>query len=107
MAHRAVCRRHGNVAASVSVGFSKDHFVDCNRGLPTHGLLLIGWTPIHETGVSDDSFNRGSCSDLDLKVTPAALARHKNSANFQRASECETQSQFHLAPGPSRINLLE
>src|SRR5712664_1076936 len=107
MAHRAVCRRHGKMTPGVGIGFSKDHFVDSNRGLRTHGLLLIGWTPIHETGVSEDSFNKLSCSDLDLKVTQAALARHKNSTNFQRASECEAQSQLQLAHGARRSNLAE
>jgi hypothetical protein len=53
----------------VGIGFSKHHFVDSDRGLRPHRLLLLDWTPINETGVSEDSFNLASCFDLYSKLT--------------------------------------
>src|SRR5258705_2881090 len=54
-----------------------------------------------------DSLNGVPFSNLNKKVTPPAPARHKNSANFRRASECEAQPQLQLAHGARRSNLAE
>jgi len=61
------------------------------------GPQFMNW---HERG----QFQSGALFRFRSKSNHAALARHKNSANFQRASECEAQSQLQLAHGARRSN---
>src|SRR6202008_888 len=94
MAHRAVLRRDCEMTAVLCVGFAKHHFVDCNSGLRTHGRLLVGWTPILETGRSEDSFSLVPCSHSYSKLTYAADLCHKKSTvpsafqNVKRRPSC-------------------
>src|ERR1700675_689580 len=107
MAHRAVFRRDREMPPGFRIGFSKHHFIESNCGLRTHRPLLVGWTPMHETGVGKDSFSLAPWFDLDSKLTYAALPFHNNSEDLRSASKCEAESKLQLAHRARRGDLPE